>query len=65
MSKTMQVLKMVSPRNGIITVVWHKDADCNPYWIYFESKGHKHLMEKYADMTSCLYWIYEATKPIG
>lgn len=64
MAKTQQVLKMIS-KGRIITVIRHHDDDYNPFWIYVKYDKRKTLMAKYADMTSCLYWIYEAIKPIG
>ena len=57
MAKTVQVMKFI--HHGIFTVVHHTDADINPFWLYYEANGHKHLVNKYADKASCLYYLWD------
>lgn len=66
MAKTWQVLKLEDSGKKF-SVVYH-DGDKNPYWIYRHTweprkcgRGYgerKRIVEKYADMRSCLCYIF-------
>ena len=69
MGKTWQVLKM-NDHGQAFSVIFHEDDKRNPYWLYRHTWGarknglgyteHKRIECKYADMTSCLYYLARA-----
>jgi len=64
MAKTRTVMKCNGKQR--FTVVFHEDSAMNPYWLYRHFRGYdkygypsekKRLVEKYADLSSCLYHV--------
>lgn len=54
---TRQVMKLI--HRGIYTVVYDDSRKGNRYGIYRAANGRKVCVERYEDLTSCLYRLLE------
>lgn len=54
---TKQLMKLTIPQNGTWKIVMNDAERFNRFCVYYESAGHRRLLEKYGDMASCLHFI--------
>lgn len=57
MIMTRQLMKMTIPCNGTWKIVHDDTKQVNRFYVYYESNGHKKLLQRYGDMASCLHYI--------
>ena len=54
---TKQLMKMTIPYNGTWRIIQDNASYYNQFSVYYESNGHKKLLQRYGDMASCLHFI--------
>ena len=56
---TKQLMKMTVPYNSTWRIIYNDTEQFNKFCVYHESNGHRKLLQKYADMASCLHFIMQ------
>lgn len=54
---TKQLMKLSIPYNGTWRIIQNDAERFNQFIVYHEHDGHRKLLQKYADMASCLHYI--------
>ena len=54
---TKQIMKLDIPYNGTWKVIHDDNRKCNQFSVYYIRDGHRRLIERYGDLTSCLHCV--------
>lgn len=54
---TKQIMSLTVPCNGTWKIIQDDSARYNPFRVYWIADGHRRLLNKYADLASCLHYI--------
>lgn len=54
---TKQIMKLDIPHNGTWKIVRDDNRKCNQFSVYYIRDGHRRLIERYGDLTSCLHCV--------